>query len=104
MEYKEKIKSLTWFQCEINWLKIREQKVSVNEVTSDWIKSQEKLNKTPLFLNEQLKDNELSVKLDDWVKSSLLQGGGPHGEDMDYFALFVQTMLQRDQFNRVCCY
>ena len=51
-------------------------------------------------MNEQLKDNELSVKLDDWVKSSLLQGG-PHEEDMDYFALFVQTMLQRDQFNRV---
>ncbi|KAF6071607.1 impB/mucB/samB family protein [Candida albicans] len=101
VEYKEKIKKFDLVSMRDKLAqKLENKKVPVNEVTSDWIKSQEKLNKTPLFLNEQLKDNELSVKLDDWVKSSLLQGG-PHEEDMDYFALFVQTMLQRDQFNRV---
>lgn len=101
VEYKKKIKKFDLVSMRDKLAqKLENKKVPVNEVTSDWIKSQEKLNKTPLFLNEQLKDNELSVKLDDWVKSSLLQGG-PHEEDMDYFALFVQTMLQRDQFNRV---
>ena len=100
-EYKEKIKKFDLMSMRDKLAqKLENSKVLVNEVTSDWIKSQKKLNTTPLFLNEQLKDKELYTRLDDWVKFSLPQGG-PHEEDMDYFAFFVETMLQRDQFNRV---
>ncbi|KAG5420161.1 REV1 [Candida metapsilosis] len=100
LEYKQKIKKFDLVPLRDKVTrKIQEAKVEVKEITEQWIHQQPKLFELPSFLNDQVTASELRQKVKDWVNTSLSQGG-PHEDDVLYFATYLQTLLDKRLFSK----
>ncbi|KAI5955061.1 REV1 [Candida jiufengensis] len=101
IEYKKKIKkyNLLPMRDKINQ-KIEQSKVEVELITSDWISTQPKIINLPPFLNfENITTRQLRLKIKQWVTTSLDQQG-PHEDDIIYFQIFLQKMIELGQLSR----
>jgi len=100
VEYKDKIKhyDLETFKDKLAKKEL-EKLARVKEITSEWVSNQPKYNKLPAFLDQATDFEHMKKLLDHWVLSSLEQMG-PHEDDVEVFAKYLEELRTCGQETR----